>query len=567
MQKLQKVQASFRSILMILFMSVALSFSAQTLDHLLSPTFFDKFSSAQIVSDSIIRVFGLSYQRDEGIGGSSFFADYRLTSDSLNVSYQYIGENQCFFNYGITQLPILPLSDGGTIVGFNPFDCDYWPPGGLVKLNRDGSLDWVIDFRELDLWYIIDHIVFVDSNAIAVIETSNEDTLFINRSGELISHMSASNGYAITLETPFGFLAGAHDRLDVLNSGFEILSSYSIEDIIDIQLIGNDIYLIMTDTKYYHYDQEGLLMVWPLSPSEFESVWVSPKYFWGYSSLLNGVMQFDTLFGPLDTFSVARGFQPRVGIAKDSTLFMVGQYSNELNAGIVPIKYSENNPQFQFPRDIGVTQVDVADSILVDFVNAPFWGGGWYEHYDYINVEVTNFGNDTVHGYWIESKTTSACGFCYYLNPSWWIDTLPLPPGEKVWIALGAHLAECTWGTPVSICMTAYAPDHKADNDYENDSACDTYSFIVGTAELRAPMRISIHPNPAFDLVYIDISSLPPGANQISIFNMAGQKMDTFQMMSGGSRIPVEGYSSRIYLLHLMDSEGGYYIQRFVVQN
>jgi hypothetical protein len=114
--------------------------------------------------------------------------------------------------------------------------------------------------------------------------------------------------------------------------------------------------------------------------------------------------------------------------------------------------------------------------------------------------------------------------------------------------------------------MTTYGPDHLPDDNIENDSYCQPFSILISAKDIQPPSPLSLSPNPASNEVYIDISSLPQGDNQVSVFNMAGQLMNVFHLYPGENEISVDRYSSGMYILRLRDSEGHSYLQRFVVQ-
>src|SRR5688572_20760058 len=148
---LRKPSIRITRITFVIFCLLPIFFAnGQGQNHLVQAGSFDHTESYQFISDSIVRVFGISGWGEGYRNGSGFIADYNLFKPLAEVQPQIIGQGECFFNYGITDLYQLFLNDGSSIIGLNPFDCDYWPEGGIVRLNSEGSLDWILDFTELE---------------------------------------------------------------------------------------------------------------------------------------------------------------------------------------------------------------------------------------------------------------------------------------------------------------------------------------------------------------------------------------------------------------------------------
>lgn len=64
-------------------------------------------------------------------------------------------------------------------------------------------------------------------------------------------------------------------------------------------------------------------------------------------------------------------------------------------------------------------------------------------------------------------------------------------------------------------------------------------SFVITATEQMVDNKISFHPNPASDIIYISMPEKSPGHAQLLIFNLNGQLVDTLQLQRTGDKHPV----------------------------
>lgn len=527
----------------------------QNENELWHPTSYNGFHSIQILPDSGIRVFAKSgyseYSSYNQIEYADILTGYSL--DSMNVVRLDIPGH--WFNHLVWYFYTLHFKDGSTLLGNNQFDCDYFPPGGLLKLTKEGTVDWFRDFILEEIYFEQGEMVFLDSARIHLngFYPDIQDKI-IDRHGNFLSYVKPDSLYDETRETPSGYLARLGNRLQLLDTNFHPTFTYDLDfDIVEMHTAGNNEFLIRTDGSYYHLDSTGQLYVLPISVNQFGTVWLSKEFYWLASSNQNAVIQLDTQFMPVDTHLLPPGISPVFGIVQSGEMTCIAEYYNNFTKGIVTYKGAEENIDFELPQDIGITSVEIPDTVLVEYINAP-WGGGWIHHYEYINVEVTNFGQDTVFNYLIQGDDISQCFWCYSGLPIWVVDSFPIAPGATVKIALGSFVPDCLQSDPGMICLSTVSPNLKADGNYLNDRHCDTYSVLVPTKELPDKNEIHFGPNPAQDYVNIIIDT--PNNQKIKFIDVYGRQVMDVQMSSSFEEINIEHLPAGLYSVLVSNDDG-----------
>ena len=242
------------------------------------------------------------------------------------------------------------------------------------------------------------------------------------------------------------------------------------------------------------------------------------------------------------------------GFALDSIVFSAGMYYNWHSRNIVAFSGDEEDVAFTLPQDIGVTDIEIADTILVEYLSLPFWGGGWIQHFDFINLEVTNFGLDTVREFTIKNQAVSQCGWCSHYNPSWKIDSLVLLPGSSANISLGAFQQSCIYNNLSELCLTSILPNDKADGNYLNDEFCEPFSILIGTETITENVSFVLRPNPAQD--YVNIITEDPNGQKVQFIDMYGRQVMNVLVKSSFEEINIEQLPVGLYTV-LVSKDGG----------
>lgn len=538
---------------------------ANSQDLLLQPSHFNDFRTCQLLSDSTVRVFGIVQQKDGFFSGFSFFKDYQINRATQDQSWKYIGEGLTF-SYGVIGMKVLPFENGNSLIGLSIFECDYSPPGGLLMIDKNQSLQWVFDFDNSDLFGGAVDMVFT-KDGIAVTLGEWEEVykkILVSRSGELLDFDFNGVTHDITLETEFGYLAAKADQLELLNHDFSVLESYSLSEIKDIRPLGQQQFLICSNDGYYLLDENLMLTSLNILPQTYTTVWSFDTLYYAYQPELQQVDVLDTFFNIISSYPVLKGYTPKFGYQFGDKIMTAGPYTNNLNIWSYLQQTDAEELNFQRQKDIGITDIEIADSILVEYVNEPFFNGGWYRYYDYIHVEVTNYSLDTIDNYVIENTVGSGCEWCVYEFKTWYIDSLPIPPGQTVRIELGPYLQPCTFERPKEICLRTILPEDGVDAEVDNDMFCQSYSITIPTEELVPQIYFEIAPNPAHHSIKVSLEASSSITYDASVLTIDGILLSK-NKVNGSFQLAVDNFSPGLYLLQISNEEGSI-IKRFAVQ-
>ena len=552
-------------VLLLFFLLPILFLNLRAQDLLLRPSEFNSYQTHQIVSDSLIRVFGISNASEGFQSGFSFYKNYNIGGSDQVPTYFHIGP-LLNFTYSVVDLKVLPFVDGGFIVGFTLFDCDHDPPGGLIKYAKDGSIEWWVDIYELGFFGGVTHMVFADSGIVVTLGSfgNTYNSLLFSKEGDLINDDYTESFHDQTVETDFGFLASQGDRLELLDQNFSVFESFTLEEIQTISYLGHKQYLIATSAAYYLLSEDLILRTLDISRGIYSTIWTGAGNYYAFQASEQQVDVFDTLFSIVESYPVLKGYDVKVGLQNDEKIATAGTYSNNLNRWTYFQQTSTTEPTFDRSPDIGITNIEIADTIYVEYYNLPA-NGGWFRYYDYINVEVTNYSNDTISEFVIENDVLSNCFWCDYEYHTWEITDQPIPPFSTVHVALGQYTQPCTAFRPKDICLRTILPEYGVDANFENDKFCQPYSITIPTNEVPRDYHVEVFPNPTITSLNVRIEGLAENDFEITVYNMSGQLMEQFDTAES-FEIPVTDYSPGIYLLHIA-GESGRIVKRFNVQH
>jgi hypothetical protein len=536
----------------------------QAHDYLFHPSFFDQYLTMQALPGGDVRVFAVSDQTNGWPNPRVVYVDF--SADGLQHDQQpvIISSPGQFVNNIVFDPLTLRCNDGSTIIANNFFDCDYWGSDAIYKLNMDGEVDWAVSFWDSIFILEVQQIAFVDSNTILV--RSYEDSLYFNMKGQVVHPEIIGPVFNHSAQTSYGYLGGLGDSLIILDQNFEPLQIYLLEgDIVSMEDVQLNEFRIRTTDKYYVLNESLQLNSLPFSTEDYDGVWSSTKYYWGYQQDQDIVIRFDTFFNALDTFQMSPGVSPLAGIPLDHEVLILNAYDNEISDGVIAFQHDQELMDFKLPQDIGITDIALLDTILVELFP---WSGenpGWVYHIPALTLTIENFGPDTVTSFFLQGFDLLECFWCLAKYPIWYIDSMPLPPGASGVVRLNPFVTHCGSELNPEICLTTIAPDKKADGNYLNDKFCRSFDFILETNEQVVDKEMLVYPNPASDKIYFDVDQ-PSLDNFIcTIYDATGNAVDQFKEIKHGYSL--QGYAPGIYLVMLTNQEGIVGYQRIVKAN
>lgn len=90
------------------------------------------------------------------------------------------------------------------------------------------------------------------------------------------------------------------------------------------------------------------------------------------------------------------GVSPVTGFSLENDVVILNAYENQLSQGVLAFQDAEEEIEFALPQDIGITDITMKDTVLVEYFN---WAGpnpGWAYHIPALTLTIENFGADTV---------------------------------------------------------------------------------------------------------------------------------------------------------------------------
>ena len=102
-----------------------------------------------------------------------------------------------------------------------------------------------------------------------------------------------------------------------------------------------------------------------------------------------------------------------------------------------------------------------------------------------------------------------------------------------------------------------------ATNNFGSDESCVNIDINVSTSESQFPKSWSVFPNPTNEFVNIHFGTSIPHNGQLTIYNMQGQLLME-KNINSDLLLNARSFSSGVYVLKIIDSEGKSYIKRII---
>jgi len=538
---------------------------SQAENRLVHPLFSDVFKSYHLLPDGTIRVIMVSDQNNGYGEHYPIYMDIQAGSlfDLPEPVRLEIPEH--WFNNYTNEFFSIGLVGGDIIMGNTQFDCDYEPPGGLMRLDRDGNIRWFIDFIEAGIYFPINGLIFIDENSILVKDYWEPQAgMIIDRDGNILNQPIPDVVYDRTIETDFGFLASINQRLDVLDTNFNVSLSYELGNTIEnILVLGPDRYLIQLDNKSFIFNEEQLLEELPISPAQFKIIGYTQSY-WAIQDNKQ-IIRLDTFFTPLDTFKFAPGVQPMIFLPVNDGVACISKYRS--NSTLL-FKGEEEEINFSLPQDIGITGIYMPDTIY--FRPPSNHQNGLEFTIDSLYVDITNFGMDTISQFTVSLPKFWSCYRCEDGTAFWYVDTLVLAPGQTVNVFLGNYFSDCLaiGGPSWRVCLSTMAPNSRADGNFLNDTMCHRFPLVyTSTQNIYPELSVTLKPVPAGDFILIQMEEYNNKKLFGSIYDVSGKRIHHFEFSSKEEIISTENLDSGLYFLHIYDTSGLRTTKKYLVQH
>lgn len=536
-------------------------------NRLIDPVYTDTYVSHQILPDGSTRFFWHSYNSYP----EAMYADLRAGESLSQLEPKMINvPDSYYWNWSSDGFASLAFSDGSTLLMNTTYECDVAVTGALVKLNKDGGIDWFNDIAdEIGECFRAGKMIFIDFDRIGIQDASSctDQMLIIDLQGNLVGFEDASFPYEEILQTYTGFIARENSKLLILDEDFQVVHMFTLAG--NISHIwpqeGNE-FIIKAAEKFYLLDSLTQIKILAMGNGNYDVVWKSKNYYFAADSLTGYVYLFlEGVASWLTRMLIPPGVNPIWGTSSDDNVFVLTNYLIEVSRGLLVYTGGESNFHFRLRENIGILNIDIPDSVELYYVNNGIFGGGWYHFYDFVDVEVFNYGLDTVHNFYIQDPSPEWCFMCSEEHNIWNIDSIPIPPWESVTISLGSYQPKCQFHEPGKLCLYALGPNDNADAAYVNNRSCQPFSIIIATNNPSVQFPVTIRPNPATDLIYFENDGQAFKPLTAYIYDITGVMLYVIRVDSYPLEFAVTEMPAGIYYIKLIDHENKVDIRKLVI--
>lgn len=172
-----------------------------------------------------------------------------------------------------------------------------------------------------------------------------------------------------------------------------------------------------------------------------------------------------------------------------------------------------------------------------------------------IYYSIINFGNDTIDNVAVNFLITSGrtCGtkVSQYL-----IFNQSIAPGETInglHITVSFTAADYQFSyvppTTFDVCVWTSAPNFKIDRNHENDFSCKNI-LLTSAIDRTNESGIRLYPNPADNLLYLQLADLPIGTEtEITFSDLLGKRLMTLKSKDNITAIDIQELKNGIYIV------------------
>lgn len=219
---------------------------AQTDNVILHPFLHDSYVGYQILPDDGIRIVSIADHNLPFSNQQCNITDYHVPDPISAIETRTLLWDNVWFNAFIWQLNMIPLIDGSTILSNSQFDCDYDPPGGLIKIDSAANVEWLHDFFQDGSYRDNGRMVFTNATSFYVYPNYwQNEGYYGDLEGNLTEGPAPFDPYTYTLQTSYGFVASREDQLFLLHPHFQHIRIFDTQgEIRSISPLGNDQFII-----------------------------------------------------------------------------------------------------------------------------------------------------------------------------------------------------------------------------------------------------------------------------------------------------------------------------------
>ncbi|MFI5150823.1 MAG: T9SS type A sorting domain-containing protein [Bacteroidia bacterium] len=185
-------------------------------------------------------------------------------------------------------------------------------------------------------------------------------------------------------------------------------------------------------------------------------------------------------------------------------------------------------------------------------------------------VIVKNFGRDTLRSVVLNTYLGM---YTPCEDQTWYkLDSCNVPPGDSLVIHPGWLVSKnVNTGTgPFSMpaCFWTAVPNARVDKDHSNDEGCTTFGVPMGILEQSLAELVNVYPNPAHDVLTIDLPAPGPARYKLMLYNATGQMITN--KIAGNSlslQLDISNLAPGLYMMEIQDMQsGGCACKKIIIQ-
>jgi len=366
-----------------------------------------------------------------------------------------------------------------------------------------------------------------------------------------------------------GLLNSAVDSIWIYGS--QGIYRYNGETIIDVSEIGieclkpySNSFYAMNDNSVYFLDS-AMNYVTSVSIPQMELIenihfFEDKVYLIGRQSSSEYLITLDTDLEILSIVLIPESelFQIETFIVANGILVVGGSVGYEDMTSAFMKSYGLDLLTEEYVQDIGVESIEILDC---RFFPTSSLGIGNYPinnvRFD-ANVTVRNFTEQSIHNAWLVSIPSFVFSeWCWPTTYYFQIDTIPpLAAVEIPLINIHAGTRHgAAQGTMVGLnaCFRTHAPNGRMDDVPENNKLCQSQSVMfVKVEDITSNIGFTCFYNPTQDHIVIrNISEA-----QLQLYSSSGQLLQSQSLQRGDNQLPMDRYSSGIYLVRVETKDG-----------
>ncbi|MCF8247702.1 MAG: T9SS type A sorting domain-containing protein [Saprospiraceae bacterium] len=435
---------------------------------------------------------------------------------STMMAYEYFAILQFYPDFGATQVGV-PPGNLGAAFSDGSYALESINFASIIRQDIFSSLIWSLTLNDYDFNDLL------VTNSDSVLLATQQGLLFISPSGSVSDEFPNYVFERIKQNEQGITLAIKGDSAFVISSSFQLLAQTKVADgpIKDFDIKADTIALLSS------MDSVHLMNI------ELNSI---------NSFLLPNDAQFKFIMlgeGRLELAGNERYGDP---IGNNATF-----------ASFVK-SYTYDGSDFGMSNDVGVENIEQSGNI-----NTVPYGTGYKVVFETVSVTIKNHGVNTIDTLYLRATQGKSKRF----------DNLHLLPGTSAvlsWPNLEQIFLSNPDGQHIDLCIWTSHPDFRLDLDATNDTYCT--DFLVSDKEVAAQNNITIYPNPASDIINIQLEVQQPVGNiAFRILDVNGKvvRESISTQMASSYSIPVSDWATGIYFLQLLENGAVMEARKFVV--